>query len=130
MATQQPTQEQMQDYARHQAQFMARVWSDPQFKQRLIGDPKSVLQEQGVPVPEGMEIRVVENTESVFYLVLPPSPAEQISDEQLEAVAGGSMQTAGSAATTGSLGSLSCPVSTVGSVGTVSTLGSATPIGP
>lgn len=130
MTNQQSSQEQLQEIARRQAQLMVRVWSDPQFKRRLISDPTSVLQEQGLPVPGGMEIRVVENTESVFYLVLPPRPSEEISDEQLEAVAGGSMQTAGSAATIGSLGSLSCPVSTAGCIGTVSTFGSATPIGP
>ena len=85
----QPTNEQMQGIARQQAQFMARVWSDPQLKGRLMQDPKSVLREHGMPVPEGIDLRVVENTDHVFYMVLPPAPTDTITDEQLDAVAGG-----------------------------------------
>jgi hypothetical protein len=32
---------------------------------------------------------VVENTDRVLYLTLPPPPSEELSDEQLDAVAGG-----------------------------------------
>ena len=85
----QPSQEQLQEIARQQAQFLAKVWSDPQLKQRLMQDPKSVLREHGMPVPEGIELRVVENTDQVMYLIVPPPPSDTISDEQLDAVAGG-----------------------------------------
>lgn len=89
MGNHQPNQQQIQELARQQAQFMARVWSDPALKQRLIDDPKAVLREQGAQIPESTEVRVVENTDQVFYMVLPPKPTEEISDEQFEAVAGG-----------------------------------------
>lgn len=127
MANQQPSQEQMQEAARQNAQFMAKVWSDPQFKQRLVQDPAGVMREQGIEVPQGIDVRVVENTENVFYLVLPPRPSEEISDEQLESVAGGN--TLGSAGTVSTLGTVSCPASfgTVGTTATVGTAGSATP---
>lgn len=117
MANQQPSPEQMQQIARQQAQFMARVWSHPAFKQRLISDPQGVLREQGAPVPDNVEIRVVENTDQVFYLVLPPMPAEEITDEQLEAVSGGN--------TAGSVSSLLTISTICGSIGTVTTAGSA-----
>lgn len=89
MANQQPNQEQVQALARQQAQFMARVWSDPDLKQRLMDDPKAVLREQGAQIPEDVEVRVVESTDQVVYLVLPPAPSDEISDEALESVAGG-----------------------------------------
>jgi hypothetical protein len=34
-------------------------------------------------------VRVHENTASVFHLPLPPQPGESLSDEELDAVAGG-----------------------------------------
>ena len=68
---------------------MAQAWSDEGFKRRLLAEPATVLREQGVDVPPGAEVRVVENTDAVVHLTLPRPPAEELSDEQLEAVAGG-----------------------------------------
>lgn len=128
MANQQPSQEQMQEAARQNAQLMAKVWSDDQFKQRLINDPRAVLQEQGIDAPRGVEVRVVENTANIVYLVLPPQPSEEISDEQLEQVAGGNtLGSAGSVSSVGSVGTLFSCLLTMGSVGSAGTAGSAQP---
>lgn len=128
MANEQPSQEQMQEAARQNAQLMAKVWSDDQFKQRLINDPKAVLQEQGIDTPRGVEVRVVENTANIVYLVLPPQPSEEISDEQLEQVAGGNtLGSAGSVSSVGSVGTLFSCLLTMGSVGSAGTAGSAQP---
>jgi hypothetical protein len=98
-------------------EVIAEAWADPGFKARLIAEPRTVLAEHGVDLPANVEIRAVENTDNVVYLALPPKPKEELSDEALEAVAGGA--TAGSAGTVSTLGSaLSC-------VGCASTLGSA-----
>jgi hypothetical protein len=67
---------------------VAKAWQDEAFKQRLLSDPQSVLQEHGVQVPAGQQVRVVENTDQVVHLVLPQRPRE-LSAEQLDAVAGG-----------------------------------------
>jgi hypothetical protein len=45
--------------------------------------------EAGVAVLEGVTVKVVENTESHFHLVLPPKPTGELSDEALDKVAGG-----------------------------------------
>lgn len=68
---------------------MARAWSDEAFKQRLLADPAAVLAEQGIAVPPGVEVRMHENTATVFHLTLPPAPSDELSDEQLDGVAGG-----------------------------------------
>jgi len=34
-------------------------------------------------------VTVVENTDELFHLVLPPVPSDELSDEALDAVAGG-----------------------------------------
>jgi hypothetical protein len=63
--------------------LVAEVWADENLKQRLISDPASVLQEYGLEVPEGFELKVVEDTDQVRHLVIPASPADDLFDEDL-----------------------------------------------
>ena len=56
-------------------EIIARAWSDPAFKARLLKDTKTVLYEQGVDLPSGADVRVVENTEALVHFVLPARPA-------------------------------------------------------
>ncbi|MGF1471332.1 MAG: NHLP leader peptide family RiPP precursor [Rubrobacteraceae bacterium] len=76
--------------------LIQRSVEDEEFRQRLLADPRATIeQEVGASLPEELEIRCVEETPDTVYLVLPPNPqvsAEggELSDEQLEAVAGGS----------------------------------------
>ena len=53
------------------------------------GRSPGALAEMGVEVPPGQEVRVVKDTERVRHLVIPPSPSEELSEEQLDQVAGG-----------------------------------------
>jgi hypothetical protein len=77
------------DQARRYGQVVAKAWADEAFKQRLVAEPATVLREQGIEVPAGMEVRVVENTADRAYLVLPKPPQGELSEEQLAQVAGG-----------------------------------------
>lgn len=63
--------------------LVAKAWSDESLKRRLIDDPATVLREQGIEVPYDVELEVVEDTEQVRHLVLPPSPSGNLSDEEL-----------------------------------------------
>jgi hypothetical protein len=75
--------------------LVQRSVEDESFRQSLLSDPRAVVeQELGTPLPEGMEIRAVEETADTIYLVLPPASAPDqtggtLSDEELETVAGG-----------------------------------------
>ncbi len=69
--------------------IIARAWTDDAFKQELMANPTEVLKAQGIAIPEGTDVRVVENTESTIYLILPARPSGELSDEQLTQVAGG-----------------------------------------
>jgi hypothetical protein len=71
------------------AQIVAKAWADEEFKQRLMADPAGVLQAHGITPPAGLQFQVVENTPTQVYLVLPSRPAEDLTEEQLQAVAGG-----------------------------------------
>jgi hypothetical protein len=41
-------------------------------------------------VPEGMNVNVVENTDTTVHVTLPVAPTGDLSDEELENAAGGS----------------------------------------
>jgi hypothetical protein len=106
-----------QEHSNWYGQLVARTWSDPAFKARLLADPAAALAEQGIALRTGQEVRVVENSDQVLCLTLPTKPAEELSDEQLDAVAGG--DTVG---TVGSLGTVSCPVGCIGSMGSAGSM--------
>ena len=78
----------LQEQAKQYAQVVAKASQDEAFKQRLLGNPQAVLAEHGLAVPAGKTVRVVENTAETVYLLLPIQPAD-LSDEQLDQVAGG-----------------------------------------
>ena len=64
---------------------------DEAFRQRLLADPKVTIEREfGSKLPEDLEVRVVEETRDSVYLVLPPSKAPgELSEVDLDAVAGG-----------------------------------------
>jgi hypothetical protein len=81
----------MSKYAETQFNLVARAWSDPAFKAQLLADPSATLAAVGSPVPSGIRVKVVENTDQLVHLILPPRPADAdlLSEEALETVAGG-----------------------------------------
>lgn len=77
-----------EEQGRKMSQVIARCWTDDAYKLKLLADPFVVLQARGVEFPDGLVLRAVENTEKVFHLVIPAKPTD-LSDEDLDAVAGG-----------------------------------------
>jgi hypothetical protein len=69
--------------------IIARAWRDPAFKAKLLADPHATLKEAGVAVPAGVTVKVVENTDTHHHLVLPPKPTVELTDAELDGVAGG-----------------------------------------
>ena len=74
--------------------LVERSLQDDAFRQRLLADPKAAVEEElGIQLPAEVQIRVVEETADTIYLALPSaSPAGEggeLSDRELDAVAGG-----------------------------------------
>jgi len=61
--------------------IIARALGDEAFKAKLLSDATAVLKEEGVVIPEGFEVRAVENTDKVFHLVIPRKPQAAASGE-------------------------------------------------
>jgi nitrile hydratase alpha subunit len=78
-----------EERAKRMGQLIAKAWTDDSFKRRLLADPALALEAEGFDVSPGVDVRVVENTDKVYYLVLPAKPSGELSDEDLENVAGG-----------------------------------------
>ncbi len=73
------------------AELFAACWKDEALKARFMADPKAVLAEYGMPVPDGMDVKVVENADDCVHITLPAPPAgdNDLSDDELSNAAGG-----------------------------------------
>ena len=80
---------QQANYNKRWGQIVAQAWADDAFKERLLAEPKAVLQEHGILVPAGSGVRVLEPPEQAVYFVLPPTPRGELTDEQLHRLVGG-----------------------------------------
>ena len=71
------------------AKIVSRAWSDPEFKARLLSDPAAVFELEGILIPDGVEVRAVEDSTDLRHFVLPAAPADvgELTDEALETIA-------------------------------------------
>lgn len=74
-------------------QLIAKVWKDPTFKKKLLTNPKQTLIEMGYQIPEGINVRVVEDDAKTLTFVIPHAPKEvnELSEKELCNLAGGGM---------------------------------------
>ena len=71
------------------ASLFAACWKDEALKARFMADPKAVLAEYDVPVPDGMDVKVVENADDCVHITMPAPPSGDLSDDEPEQAAGG-----------------------------------------
>ena len=79
---------QMKTRTELEAELIARVADDEDFRARFLESPKEVIQEvTGVAIPEDFNVQVHEESSMTVHLVLPPS--DRLTQDDLAAVAGG-----------------------------------------
>ena len=63
-------------------------YKDYAYRSRVVREPRTVLREFGLEIPEAVEIRVWDSNSDVRYMVLPERPAgtEQMSEAELTAL--------------------------------------------
>lgn len=64
-------EEQAKTVQQQWAKIIAKAWADEDFKARLIADPAETLKAEDIEVPDGMIIKVVENTDKLTHILLP-----------------------------------------------------------
>jgi hypothetical protein len=63
---------------------------DPTYRESLLNDPRMVLEKHlGSELPDWLKVEVAEEKADTIYLIAPYVPTEELSDEDLEMVAGG-----------------------------------------
>jgi len=63
-------------------------YKEPAYRSRVVREPRKVLAEFGLELPEHVQVRVWDSSAEIRYLVLPERPAgtEEWSEEQLAAL--------------------------------------------
>lgn len=78
------------------SKIFEKAWVDAEFRRQLNANPVEAIKQatgESLELPEGRELKVVDQTDAGFvYLNIPPKPNMdeiELTDEQLELVAGG-----------------------------------------
>jgi hypothetical protein len=91
----------LEQRAETEQKIILKAWEDEAFKQELLNNPREVLaKELNLPLPQDLQVQVVEEKKGSICLVIPQKPAEELanveinedeelSEKALEAVSGG-----------------------------------------
>jgi hypothetical protein len=64
--------------------------ADPRYREALLKNPKHLMEKHlGRTLPDWLHVKVVEETADTVFLVAPHVAGEELSDQDLEMVAGG-----------------------------------------
>jgi hypothetical protein len=68
-----------------------RATNDRAYRAKLLHDPLAARDDEGVDMPEGIDVKVVENEAAIVYLVLPEASDDDLglTAAELERVAAG-----------------------------------------
>ena len=72
--------------------LIEKCWKDPAFQKQIVSDPKGTIEKAtGQKLPENVKIFVHQEDANTLHFAIPPAPSEltELSDEDLERVAGG-----------------------------------------
>ena len=80
----------MTEHRNAMAELFADCWKDEALKARFMSDPKVVLAERGIAVPDNINVAVLENFDHTVHIPIPeaPSGATELSDEELAGAVG------------------------------------------
>lgn len=79
-----------EDQGKKLGQIIKLALEDELFKQRLLNDANAVFNDAGFDIPHGIKIKVVENNEKIYHIVIPAHcPGSVLTDEILSRISAG-----------------------------------------
>ena len=78
----------MTKYEKELAQIIAKAWTDPAFKEKLMKNPKEAFLEGGIPCADGGSIHVHQNKKGDWNFIIPMKPEGKLSETELREAAG------------------------------------------
>jgi len=76
-----------------EAKIVALAWQDDEFRRKFIADPKGQFEERlGTRLPDSLKMTAHQETENSLHFVIPAKPRaslDELSDDDLEKIAGG-----------------------------------------
>ncbi|QFY43235.1 NHLP leader peptide family natural product precursor [Candidatus Methylospira mobilis] len=82
---------QLDEHGQQFHRLILKCWADEAFKAKLFANAKETLKEEGVDISDDINVKVLENTDSLHYLVIPENVTD-ISDEELDDIVGGRLK--------------------------------------
>ena len=73
-----------EEHSKAIARIVAKCWMDESYRKNFIADPAAALKDEGIIVPEGVKIRVLEDTSELRSFILPAKPDDLGDVEKLE----------------------------------------------
>ncbi len=70
------------------AMMVARMWRDPNFQKEFLDNPKAVIEAEGIALPAGAHVRVLQDSPGVKYVNLTPDIHLQQDSARLLALVG------------------------------------------
>ena len=68
-------EESREEQGKKYAKLIAKAWSNESFKERRLTDSRTVLEAEGIRVPPGVDVKVVEQTDTQLFVVIPKIPS-------------------------------------------------------
>ena len=75
-----------------EAMIVQRAWTHPEFREEFLADPKAVIEKySGQKLPAELNVVALAEDDKTIHFVIPakPASADELSDQDLEKVAGG-----------------------------------------
>ena len=69
--------------------FALQYQADASFRAEADANPNAALKKAGFNVPEGINLKFVQNTSTTTYVSFPEDPNDMLKDESLDSLAGG-----------------------------------------